>query len=96
LSAKAPAAYLSAYFVTGERNKITLQESVPIARMPRSIVHVSTSLTQTTGITMRELRFRRLSGRIGRGSSGPGLSWGLVTYRYTSEPWAGSCALKRS
>jgi hypothetical protein len=27
--------------------------------MPRSIVHVSNRLTQHTGITMRELRFRR-------------------------------------
>lgn len=27
--------------------------------MPRSIVHVSTALTQSTGVTMRELRFRR-------------------------------------
>ncbi len=27
--------------------------------MPRSIVHVSNELTQRTGVTMRELRFRR-------------------------------------
>ena len=27
--------------------------------MPRSIIHVSTELTQRTGVTMRELRFRR-------------------------------------
>ncbi len=27
--------------------------------MPRSIIHVSTSLTQTTGCTMRTLRLRR-------------------------------------
>jgi hypothetical protein len=28
-------------------------------RMPRSIIHVSCDLTQKTGVTMRELRFRR-------------------------------------
>ncbi len=27
--------------------------------MPRSIIHVSTALTTVTGVTMRELRFRR-------------------------------------
>jgi hypothetical protein len=27
--------------------------------MPRSIIYVSTELTQQTGVTMRELRFRR-------------------------------------
>jgi hypothetical protein len=59
LSAKAAAAYLSSYFVTGKRGKVTLQESVLAHWMPRSIVHISTRLTQRTGITMRELRFRR-------------------------------------
>jgi hypothetical protein len=38
---------------------MTLRESVTTPDMPRSIVRVSTGLTQATGITMRELRFRR-------------------------------------
>jgi len=38
---------------------MTLRESVTTPDMPRSIVHVSTRLTQRTGVTMRELRFRR-------------------------------------
>ena len=58
-SAKRVAAYLSAYFVTGKRGKLSLQESVMSPEMPRSIVHVSKELTQLTGVTMRELRFRR-------------------------------------
>ncbi len=32
--------------------------------MPRSIVHVSSRLTQATGCTMRELRFRRFVWRV--------------------------------
>jgi hypothetical protein len=59
ISAKAAAAYLSSYFVTGKRDKATLQQSVLTHWMPRSIVHVSVRLTQVTGVTMRELRFRR-------------------------------------
>ena len=59
LSAKAAAAYLSAYFVTGKKGKESLQESVMAPDMPRSIIHVSTDLTQLSGVTMRELRFRR-------------------------------------
>lgn len=58
-SPKRIAAYLSAYFVTGKRGKLSLQESVRSPDMPRSIVHVSKELTQRTGVTMRELRFRR-------------------------------------
>lgn len=58
-SAKRVAAYLSSYFVTGKKDKLSLQESVMAPDMPRSIVHVSTELTQHTGVTMRELRFRR-------------------------------------
>jgi hypothetical protein len=56
---RAAAAYLSAYFCHGKRDKMTLRESVTTPDMPRSIVHVSTRLTQRTGVTMRELRFRR-------------------------------------
>jgi hypothetical protein len=58
-SGKRVAAYLSSYFVTGKKGKLSLQESVIAADMPRSIIHVSTELTQKTGVTMRELRFRR-------------------------------------
>lgn len=59
ISRRGAAAYLSAYFVTGKRGKETLQESVRSPDMPRSIIHVSVELTQRTGVTMRELRFRR-------------------------------------
>jgi hypothetical protein len=62
--AGAAAAYLSAYFVTGKREKATLHESVTTPDMPRSIIHVSTALTQATGCTMRELRFRRYVWRV--------------------------------
>jgi hypothetical protein len=59
MTARAAAAYLSAYFVSGKKNKLQLHESVMAPSMPRSIVDVSTRLTQHTGVTMRELRFRR-------------------------------------
>lgn len=59
MAARAAAAYLSAYFVTGKREKVQLHVSVMAEGMPRSIVHVSNRLTQETGCTMRELRFRR-------------------------------------
>lgn len=58
-SAKRIAAYLSSYFVTGKRGKLSLQESVMSPEMPHSIIYVSTELTQRTGVTMRELRVRR-------------------------------------
>jgi hypothetical protein len=57
--ARGAAAYLSAYFCHGKKGKMTLRESVTTPDMPRSIVHVSTRLTLATGVTMRELRFRR-------------------------------------
>lgn len=57
--ARGAAAYLSAYFCHGKKKKMNLRESVTTPDMPRSIVHVSSRLTQATGITMRELRFRR-------------------------------------
>jgi hypothetical protein len=65
-SSKAAAAYLSAYFVTGKKGKESLQESVAAPDMPRSIIHVSTQLTQRSGVTMRELRFRRFVWFIAR------------------------------
>ncbi|MEA2489889.1 MAG: hypothetical protein QOH21_1681 [Acidobacteriota bacterium] len=55
-SGKRVAAYLSSYFVSGKKQKVTLQASVTSRDMPRSIIHVSTELTQLTGVTMRELR----------------------------------------
>jgi hypothetical protein len=57
--AKAVAAYLSSYFVRGKAGKVRLAHSVLSERLPRSIIHISTGLTLKTGITMRELRFRR-------------------------------------
>jgi len=59
MPARAAAAYLSAYFVTGSKKKETLQRSVVHRGMPRSIVHVSTALTMRTGCTMRRLRLAR-------------------------------------
>jgi hypothetical protein len=64
MPARAAAAYLSSYFVTGKKEKITLQKSVLAEGMPRSIIHVSIKLTQATGCTMRELRFRRFVWRV--------------------------------
>jgi hypothetical protein len=58
-SGKRVAAYLSAYFVTGKKQKLSLQESVMSPDMPHSIIYVTPKLTQLTGVTMRELRFRR-------------------------------------
>lgn len=54
------AAYLSSYFASGSKSKLTLTEAVKSGAMPRSIIHVSVALTQRTGITMRSLRRRRL------------------------------------
>jgi hypothetical protein len=59
-SARAAAAYLSSYFVTGKRNKTQLQESVTDPALARSrLLWVNPKLTMRTGVTMRELRFRR-------------------------------------
>jgi len=57
---KGAAAYLSSYFVTGKRGKATLQETVQHPSMRRSrLLWVNPVLTVATGVTMRELRFRR-------------------------------------
>jgi hypothetical protein len=64
MPARAAAAYLSSYFVTGKKEKVALHRSVMDPEMPRSIVHVSVKLTQATGCTMRELRFRRFVWRV--------------------------------
>jgi hypothetical protein len=53
------AAYLSSYFASGSKGKMTLTEAVSSSAMPRSIIHVSVELTQRTGITMRSLRYKR-------------------------------------
>ena len=58
---RAAAAYLASYFVTDRRDKATLEESVRSGQMPRSIVHVSQQLTQTSRVTMRALRLRRFA-----------------------------------
>jgi hypothetical protein len=59
MAARAAAAYLSAYFVTGSKRKASLEQSVMHRDMPRSIVHVSTRLTIRSGCTMRRLRLAR-------------------------------------
>jgi hypothetical protein len=64
MPARAAAAYLSSYFVTGKKEKVALHRSVMNPDMPRSIIHVSVKLTQATGCTMRELRFRRFVWRV--------------------------------
>jgi hypothetical protein len=59
-AAKGAAAYLSSYFVTGKRGKLTLQETVQHPAMRRSrLLWMTPKLTQLSGVTMRELRFRR-------------------------------------
>lgn len=58
--AKGSAAYLSAYLVTGKGSKATLQETVQHPAMRRSrVLWMTPKLTMRTGVTMRELRFRR-------------------------------------
>lgn len=58
--ARESAAYLSAYLTSGKGSKRQLSETVRSDQLPRSVIHVSTSLTLQTGVTMRALRFRRL------------------------------------
>lgn len=70
-SGKRVAGYLSSYFVAGKKRKVALQDSVTAPDMPRSIIHVSTELTQQTGVTMRELRFRRFIWFIARRTNCP-------------------------
>jgi hypothetical protein len=57
---KGAAAYLSSYLVTGKKGKTTLQETVQHPAMRRSrLLWMTPKLSQLTGVTMRELRFRR-------------------------------------
>lgn len=83
--ARGAAAYLSAYFCHGNKNKMTLRESVTTPNMPRSIVHVSTRLTQATGITMRELRFRRFVWARYPGLMGSGLPGAIASARSCAQ-----------
>jgi len=85
MAARAAAAYLSAYFVTGSRGKVTLQESVTDRAMPRSIVHVSTALTLRTGCTMRRLRMLRFLHVRGWGGLCVGDTFHVVD-RYEGHP----------
>lgn len=64
----AAAAYLSSYFVSGRKGKLSLTESVRQPDMPPSIIYVAPWLTQRSGLTMRSLRLVRfLYCRIGAG-----------------------------
>lgn len=60
------AAYVSSYFVTGKKGKMTLREAVTKREMPRSIIYVSPKLSQRSGITMRSLRLRRYAWHLHR------------------------------
>lgn len=69
---RAAAAYLSSYFVSGKKGKLTLRESVTAQKMPKSIIHVSVLLTQASGVTMRSLRHKRYLWRV----------WGEAALRF--------------
>jgi hypothetical protein len=84
-SAAAAAAYLSSYFVTGKKEKAQLQESVKHPALKRGrIIWLSPKLTQRTGVTMRELRFRRYVWVRFRGFAAAGGVWVDVA-RYLAE-----------
>jgi hypothetical protein len=61
---RAAAAYVSSYFVTGKKGKMTLREAVTKREMPRSIIYVSPKLSQRSGVTMRTLRLRRYAWQL--------------------------------
>jgi hypothetical protein len=63
---RAAAAYLSSYFVSGKKGKMSLRESVTSSDMPPSIVYVAPELSQHSGITMRSLRLRRYAYQLWR------------------------------
>jgi hypothetical protein len=63
---RAAAAYLSSYFVSGRKGKMTLREAVTSGAMPPSIVYVAAELSQRSGVTMRSLRLRRYAWQIWR------------------------------
>ncbi len=59
--AREAAAYISSYLSGRSRSgKRELRETVRSDQLPRSVIHVATTLTMATGVTMRALRFRRL------------------------------------
>lgn len=84
-SAKAAAAYLSSYFVVGKKEKAQLQESVthPALRKGR-LLWMTPRLTQKTGVTMRELRFRRYVWMAYRQFAVVGGDW-LILGRWLAE-----------
>ena len=53
------AAYVSSYFIEGHGRKASIRETVTSIDVPPHVVHVSTTLTQATGVTMRSLRRAR-------------------------------------
>jgi hypothetical protein len=63
---RAAAAYLSSYFVSGRKGKMTLREAVTSGSMPPSIVYVAPELSRRSGITMRTLRLRRYAWQVWR------------------------------
>jgi len=62
----AAAAYLSSYFVSGKKGKMTLRQAVTERAMPPSIVYVNPEFSQHSGITMRSLRLRRFAWHLWR------------------------------
>jgi hypothetical protein len=87
---RAAAAYLSSYFITGKGSKISLEESVQSNRMPHSIIHVSTELTQGSGITMRTLRLRRYAWVVWRQTEAS--MWALCGNLTAHDLW---CAFRQ-
>lgn len=82
---KAAAAYLSSYFVTGKREKAQLQHTVQHPAMRKSrLLWMTPRLTTLTGVTMRELRFRRYIWVRYRGFAALGGVWMQVA-RYLAE-----------
>lgn len=84
----AAAAYLSSYFVSGKKGKLSLTESVQSEAMPRSIIYVAPWLSQRSGITMRSLRLKRYAWRLWRQLAG---QMGGVAPLSVDEMWFGLC-----
>jgi len=82
----AAAAYLSSYFVSGKKGKMTLREAVSSSAMPTSIVYVHPDLSQRSGVTMRSLRLKRYAWRIWRQQIEP---IGLDAEVSVLDVWAG-------
>jgi hypothetical protein len=71
----AAAAYLSSYFVTGKKRKVSLSETVKSHSMPRSIIYVAPWLSRRSGVTMRSLRLRRYAWRLWEQFEKQGIWW---------------------